>query len=364
LEVKKVGEFTLRAEALEETIYGSADLHVMSSTPPSDVASILILSPLNDAIETQSNVLLLAQAPTLPNSVADIYLNGFLTDAVPVDAQGNIHYSLVGLREGKNTLLLSIKSLIDQELGKSEQIEFTYSPMQTDVFGKITLTPNTGLMLGDFITFDVETDDIVTSAKLLLDNGQAALPLDKLSDGLFTRSTTLVSTGVITLSLELVSAGQPHIFPDVATLVVNDTPTVVNVMMRLDAQDSNTLLINRSTMGAAVDGFTVKYGLAADALDNAAEVVQPDISFRGIDPAREYYFQIIPHPSFGNRDHGTATEVYVYSPKVNTGTNSTPATSASDNVVVFPAPSCIIQGIRVVTEKIGRKHYLVREDVE
>ncbi|MDR0369966.1 MAG: hypothetical protein LBH96_05740 [Candidatus Peribacteria bacterium] len=52
-----------------------------------DTQTILILSPLNSAIETQSNILLLAQAPSLPNSSAQIYLNGFLVDEVPVDQQ-------------------------------------------------------------------------------------------------------------------------------------------------------------------------------------------------------------------------------------------------------------------------------------
>ncbi|MDR0369967.1 MAG: hypothetical protein LBH96_05745 [Candidatus Peribacteria bacterium] len=131
--------------------------------------------------------------------------------------------------------------------------------MQTDWFKKITIVPNTGLMLGDLVTFDVEADSFVTSAKLILDNGQAPLPLDNFSEGNFSKSTTMVSTGTISLSLELASNNQTQMFTGIGTLLVQDTPRITNVMMRLDAQNQNNLLINRSMVGASVDAFTVKY---------------------------------------------------------------------------------------------------------
>jgi hypothetical protein len=137
----------LKAENLNENfnnpIYGVTTLMVSSSVATGTVVAVDILSPLDGAIETQPTVLLLAQAPSLPNSSAQVYLNGFLIDEVPVDGQGNVNYTLSGLKEGKNTLLISIKSLTDQELGKSEQIEFTYFPTQADIFKKITVTPDT-----------------------------------------------------------------------------------------------------------------------------------------------------------------------------------------------------------------------------
>lgn len=368
LEIKKIGEFTLRAENVENTIYGTTVLNVSSTTSsPEDVKTILISSPLNSAIETQSNVLLLAQAPSLPNSLAQIYLNGFLADEVSVDQQWNINYTLSGLKEWKNTLLISIKSFADQELGKSEQIEFTYAPMQTNLFKKITIVPNTGLMLGDLVTFDVEADSFVTSAKLILDNGQAPLPLDNLSDGKFSKSTTMVSTGTISLSLELIANNQTQTFTGVGTLLVQDIPMITNVMMRLDAQNQNNLLINRSMVGASVDAFRVKYWLTEESLEQSVDVEKPEIIFQNINPAREYYFQIFPlfwtGSWSGEEQHWAATEIYVYSPKITTATGEVISSSGVVVDLGTLKSSCVIQGIRVVTQKIGNKHYLVWKEV-
>lgn len=157
------------------------------------------------------------------------------------------------------------------------------------------------------MTFDVETDASVTSAKLVLDTGQAPLPLDKLSDGKFSRSATMISTGTIALSVELVSANQTQTFSGVGSLLVQDMPLITNVRMRLDAQNQNNLLIDWSVIGAPVDDFTVKYGLSAESLDQSIDVDKPEIVFQNINPSLEYYFQILPLFStgsgFGSGEH-------------------------------------------------------------
>jgi hypothetical protein len=128
LEIKKAGTYTLTVHNFENTLKGSAQITVSDSSDTTAVKKISILSPLPNTIETKPDILLLAQIPELPNSIAQIYLNGNVVDQTTVDYAGTINRTLVGLREGENSLYLSILSINNEEIGRSDEILFNYKP--------------------------------------------------------------------------------------------------------------------------------------------------------------------------------------------------------------------------------------------
>jgi hypothetical protein len=84
-----------------------------------------------------------ARSLELPNSPAQIYLNDVKVGDSTSDAEGNITTSLIGLKEGNNTLKVEILSSAGEVVGTSEKITFAYSPIGNNLFKKITATPST-----------------------------------------------------------------------------------------------------------------------------------------------------------------------------------------------------------------------------
>jgi hypothetical protein len=84
-----------------------------------------------------------AHSLDLPSSPARIYLNDVMIKEVSSDVGGNINASLVGLKQGNNTLEVVITSLGGDELGRSEKITFAYTPIGSNLFKGIKAIPNT-----------------------------------------------------------------------------------------------------------------------------------------------------------------------------------------------------------------------------
>ncbi|MDR0650828.1 MAG: hypothetical protein LBG59_05535 [Candidatus Peribacteria bacterium] len=143
LEIKKAGSYTLTVHNYENTLKGSAQITVSDPSEVIAVKNITILSPLPRTTETNPDVLLLAQVPELPNSIAQIHLNGSVVDQTTVDYAGTINRSLAGLKEGENTLYLTILSINDEEVGRSEEVSFIYEPASNQLLSGVTITPQT-----------------------------------------------------------------------------------------------------------------------------------------------------------------------------------------------------------------------------
>ncbi|MDR2541099.1 MAG: hypothetical protein LBD11_04935 [Candidatus Peribacteria bacterium] len=365
LEIKKAGEYSLSVNNFEETLFGSTKITVINPNSNTSLKTIDIISPIPNTTESSDTVFVYAKATDLPNSLAQIYLNGILVnDMITVDSQGGIEYTLGGLRVGINTLFITITSLTDQELGRSETVSFIYEPVSDQLLKGITLTPNTNLRIGDRVQFEVTTDPAVNSAKLIFSNGQPPLVLDKDADGVFSRTTTLITSGQISLDVELVAIGQSKTFSGNTTYFVDDSPEIRNVKFQVDPQNPKYLHISRQLVGAEASGYNILYGLAKDTLSNQTTTSGTSVIFQ-IEPKKTYYFKIIPLIGTGE-EHGSATDIYTYDPAIPLDARDDPIIVGTGPIVVIePIHSlCIIKGIRVTTEKIGRKTYLVRDSVK
>lgn len=361
LEIKKTGEYALAVSNFEETIFGSTKVTVINPTTTT-LKTIEILSPLANITEMSESTFVFARAPELPNALAQIYLNDALvTDTVPVDSQGNIEYTIGGLQPGVNTLLITITSLANQELWRSEVVKFIYEPLSDQLLKEIILTPKSNLRIGDKVNFEVKTNTAVTSAKLLFSNGQAPLVLEKDGEGSFSRTAMLVTTGQISLDVELTTVGQVRTYSGNTTVFVDNTPEVRNVKFQIDPKEPKNLHVSRQVVGSEVSGFDVLYGLSKEVLNQKTTVSWTAVIFQ-IEPKTTYHFKIIPLVDSGDQ-HGTPTEIYTYDPAIPLEAAST---TLSWPIVVIESTNslCVIKGIRVTTEKIGRKTYLVRDAVK
>ncbi|MDR2190864.1 MAG: hypothetical protein LBP53_06975 [Candidatus Peribacteria bacterium] len=166
--------------------------------------------------------------------------------------------------------------------------------------------------MGDKVTFEVQTNESVSSANLILSYGTRT-PLDKASDGLFSRSLTLVATGMISVDIELIAMGQVKTYTGVASFEVGEMPMISNVKFQLDPNNGNNLYVSREFIGENVSGFMVHFGTGKDQLDTTITTTGLEILFQNINTMQEYFFQIFPLKG-KEPEHGAATEVFTYTP--------------------------------------------------
>ena len=212
LEIKRVGQFTLRASNYEGGAVGTAKVTVANTQPSLEVSKIDILTPSSNSVVSQSAIGILAYAPALKGSTAQIFLNSNLLQGdYRFDANdGMLSPTISNLKEGTNTLLIRVTNISDDEIGSSDEVTFTYAPLTDNVLKNIVATPNTNVRVGDSVVFEISTESSVTSAVLLLTDSEGftqRYPAEKSEDGLFTRSTAMLSTGAISVGAELTSMG-------------------------------------------------------------------------------------------------------------------------------------------------------------
>jgi hypothetical protein len=167
--------------------------------------------------------------------------------------------------------------------------------------------------MGDRATFDVHTNETVTSINLILSYGMR-LPLDKLADGQFSRSTVILATGTISGDLELIAGGQATTFTGVISFFVDDVPLINNVMFKMNPQNKN-LHMSWQVTGSPVTNFEVRYGTDKEQLEQNVEITGTELIFQNIDDTKTYFFRITPVLGTGEtKEHGAATEIYTYTP--------------------------------------------------
>ena len=367
LQIKKAGSFTVSAENRNRSALWSARINVSDSSSAIDGKLISIISPEPFVEVNRPMIDVYATVSDLPNADVQVYLNGVIVNQVFADLNGDVMLTLTNLREGENTVHLTVTSYTNQPLGESEKVTFFYRPITDQLLNEFIVDPSTGLRLGDRVFFDVNTDPSVTSATVILWWIQR-LPLDQMADGLFSKSFAMIFTGNIPVDVELFSMGQTRYYSGIDILFVDDAPLINNVQFKIDPKTINTLTMSWSVSGTPVSGFEILYGTDKEDLSRSVSVDKPEVVFQNIDTARTYFFQIIPL-LWGTREHGTATEIYTYDP-ISKNPDIPILTTTSGNVVVDinswdPSSSlCSIKGIRVTTERIGGRYYLVWEAIE
>ncbi|GHW02482.1 hypothetical protein AGMMS50249_2680 [candidate division SR1 bacterium] len=392
--VKKPGSYTLNVKddgVLNPKVLSSTSFTVQDESTTSQLKTVTILSPLPYSQELNLPIQVIASATELPNSPGEVYLNNKQETSVMVDSQGTMSTSLMNINSGENTVYITIQDINGKEVGKSDIVTFIYAPLSGDLFKTIEITPTNNIRVGDKVTFDVTTDPNVNNVSLILSNGQPAATMDKVTgkDGVFTKQLMMISTGTIKVDLLLKTSNITATKTGVTTFNVNDETLISDVIFSVDPRDANRLYMGWKVEGTQASGFQILYGSSQNKLDKTIIIEKNEVMFQGMDTSQNRYFQIIPifaatgavdNQSSGanlttaarlaQQPHGTPTEIFTYTAlSSSTGANI----DYSGTIIVdipgegtgtHAAATCKIQGIRVQTQKIGDKYYLVRNEVE
>lgn len=144
--------------------------------------------------------------------------------------------------------------------------------------------------------------------------------------------------------MNLISNGDTKTISDVGKITVQSDVSIQQVKIFRDETDKTKLKVSRSTLGDVGD-VKIMYGTDRDTLDQTMVITGGNESLiANLDPTKTYYLKAQPIDEGGN-DVGTASDLVIVEP-------AQPS-----------APTCIVNGINVLMEKIGDRYYLTWDKV-
>ena len=367
--ITKPGNFTVSvADFTQDTISWSTTVMV-SSDFKAEVRNIQILSPSAWSEENQSTINVMATADTLPNARVQILLNDALAKETTTDANGLINDTISGLKVGTNVLQIKALSVTNEQVGSSEKLVFTYQGQSDNLLKSFTATPNQNLKVWNKVRFELTTEDNVSSAKLIFPDNKE-YPLDKEKDGLFSKELMLTQTGSLNIASEL-SAG-PTLnkkYDKMLTLEVADNTQIWEVKIQDLTTLAGAIQLDWKVIGWSSPAYAIQYGLTKDDLAGTAITKETTATLSGFTYGKDYFFKIQPL-NIQNIADGLPSDVLEFTMPIASWTGPNQTALSASGLEMAPdhptaaLPTCVVKNIKVSTQKIGNKYYLVRNKIE
>ena len=367
--ITKPGNFTVSvADFTQDTISWSTTVMV-SSDFKAEVRNIQILSPSAWSEENQSTINVMATADTLPNARVQILLNDALAKETTTDANGLINDTISGLKVGTNVLQIKALSVTNEQVGSSEKLVFTYQGQSGNLLKSFTATPNQNLKVWNKVRFELTTEDNVSSAKLIFPDNKE-YPLDKEKDGLFSKELMLTQTGSLDVASEL-SAG-PTLskkYDKMLTLEVADNTQIWEVKIQALTTLAGAIQLDWKVIGWSSPAYAIQYGLTKDDLAGTAITKETTATLSGFTYGKDYFFKIQPL-NIQNIADGLPSDVLEFTMPIASWTGPNQTALSASGLEMAPdhptaaLPTCVVKNIKVSTQKIGNKYYLVRNKIE
>ena len=367
--ITKPGNFTVSvADFTQDTISWSTTVMVFSDFK-AEVRNIQILSPSAWSEENQSTINVMATADTLPNARVQILLNDALAKETTTDANGLINDTISGLRVGTNVLQIKALSVTNEQVGSSEKLVFTYQGQSDNLLKSFTATPNQNLKVWNKVRFELTTEDNVSSAKLIFPDNKE-YPLDKEKDGLFSKELMLTQTGSLDVASEL-SAG-PTLskkYDKMLTLEVADNTQIWEVKIQALTTLAGAIQLDWKVIGWSSPAYAIQYGLTKDDLAGTAITKETTATLSGFTYGKDYFFKIQPL-NIQNIADGLPSDVLEFTMPIASWTGPNQTALSASGLEMTPdhptaaLPTCVVKNIKVSTQKIGNKYYLVRNKIE
>ena len=367
--ITKPGNFTVSvADFTQDTISWSTTVMV-SSDFKTELRNIQILSPSAWSEENQSTINVMATADTLPNARVQILLNDALAKETTTDANGLINDTISGLKVGTNVLQIKALSVTNEQVGSSEKLVFTYQGQSDNLLKSFTATPNQNLKVWNKVRFELTTEDNVSSAKLIFPDNKE-YPLDKEKDGLFSKELMLTQTGSLDIASEL-SAG-PTLnkkYDKMLTLEVADNTQIWEVKIQALTTLAGAIQLDWKVIGWSSPAYAIQYGLTKDDLAGTAITKETTATLSGFTYGKDYFFKIQPL-NIQNIADGLPSDVLEFTMPIASWTGPNQIALSASGLEMAPdhptaaLPTCVVKNIKVSTQKIGNKYYLVRNKIE
>lgn len=340
--IKIPGTFTVRIEDINnDNIFWETKIEVSAKANEEVDSTITFSSPTKNWVETSNTVTIVWNA-WVKNAKVQLMLDDAKIKEEMSNQNGDFTSFLTLLQPGPHTLKAMVQDIDGKIVAQSEVLAFTYQPWQWGDIQSLDITPSKTLKQWQKATFIAKVGGDITSIELTLrDEGgkEQKLQLDKMQDGTFQKQLLMDIAGSYTVDAAYSTNGENKTQPGMANVTVIEWKGIKEVTYIVDATDKTKLNLAWKPIGD-VEYVLVKKWLNKDKLDGADLLTWSTWSIVGFDVSKEwYYLRLFPADEKGEII-GEPSDIIMI------------------EQVQWSAPVCRVQGIQVLTQKIGDQYFL------
>ena len=391
LEIKKEWTFYIKvSDFIDEVEYWEVLINVISDKQNDWNHEFNILSPIQNSTINNDRVEIIANVADRNNSNISIYIDDKLIDTILSEPNWSISYTVTNITTWKHSLKLSALDFLWNILWTSEEINFTYSPQQIELYKSITVNPETWLMVWDIIDITIYTDETAEFVKIKLSDRSEndSIPLSKIWNGEFFTNTFLISSWITNISAEISAANNSisETYENIQSISVSDIPTITNCQVETD-DINQKVTIYWDTSSNISTSFLINYRIWdwEDYHEFNKQTDHKSFTFTDVPYDTNVYLNITPYFDNGKK-HWAASETITFritKPEENKCGNwiidewedcnscsidlwdicSTTAIDYEPNDNTPQTHKCLVKNISTHTEKIWDSYYLIRDKV-
>lgn len=339
--IKKAWTFKLKiSDITDESIKWEATI-IVGKPWWTDIEKIQITSPVAWVTERNSVVNAFWISSNLPNSPILYYLNDLLVQQWITDNVWNFNTYLTWVKQWQNILRVKIVDSQNSVIWESDQISFNYQPITDETFQWIEILPVSNIKQWDRVIFNVKTKESISSVTLKLNNNKT-YPMDVVTVWQFSKTINMELEWDIKVWLDIMDQWNKKTYEDIQILTVSKWTVIRNVKFFTDLTDQSLLTVKWEVVWLYPTKFKIEYWLANNLLNNSVNVDTNELIIENINQNLPYYFKITPlNPDL------------------------TPIWTSSEIIKYDPSwPTCTVQNILILDEKIWDKYYLTWTGVE
>lgn len=342
LKINKAWTYKINVSALlDDSIVWETTVIVWNSKSGTNWETINVTYPIAWSVESKTALNVMWSSATLKNSPVEIYLNKSLIANDYTDAQWNFNVYISWLRSGQNEIQVKIVDINNIVLWESDVIFVTYTAPSDWVFESIEILPSGSIKQWEKVTTNITTSETVTSAELMFSNGDS-YPLDRIAAWKFSKEFTAMTPGTFDLSLALSVNWTTKTYNKIAAIHVDENVWIYNVKFAATWVDGTSITITWDQLWDSPK-YNILYGTQKDNLQKNLVVSTTWVLVDNLQANTKYYFQIVPMDQESHAS-GTPSDILEYDPQK-------------------AGNSCVVKWIKVKSEKIWDKYYLVRDKV-
>ncbi len=358
--VKKEWDYKLTVRGILDDYEGSTSITINKWSSDNDVSGVIISSPVESGIESNSNVNIVWTAKEFPNSPFKLFVDGKESTPSNTNEDGNFSLYTDTLSNGDHTVQIKIFNSSDDIVAKSDEISFQVQQSTWPSFKSISVSPSSWTKENDRIDVTVNTNDETRVVELIIWSN--SFFMEKVSDWKFTKSLKINKNGTYDIDLKLSSDNGNKTFTKVETITILPSSFANNQ----DVDFDSTFLIKNLKYTYLKDSkkynltwnyewdmtkFMVLIWKDRDNLVQSAmikELVNTN-NFSFVPVETDSYFVQVYGVDNSDTIAGTPSDiVYLSAPVEYKNSSST----------------CIVDSINVDTTKIWDKHYLVWDKIK
>ncbi len=282
-----------------------------------------------------------------PNTIYEVFLNWEMVRDDITDENGDFNIYIDWQDQWDKTLKVELTDSDWQVIWQSEEIDFDFEPQEEEYFKSLEISPSTEANQWEWIEFTVETSDSVESVELKIE-WYEEFSMDREEAWLFKRQISINDPWTYQVDIETMADWTSENYQDVERINILEVKEIKNIKFERDPEAWNIKF--EWDYEWQIPQFKFVYANRQQDVEDEQQREEEIVStneflLENVDTEIDYYAKVYPL-------------------NTNWDVEWEPSQIALVEVGMMGSPSCNVSWIKISTQVINWKYYLVWDDVE